>query len=252
MDVLCNVHPTTAAGGATRGRAPLLLPPDDPQGVPVVLAVPLGSIESLSAVRTYIPQDLRPQEARALAVKALAEVLRRCEKQGGEKQGGEKQGVPLLDPWTDCKVEDDKARKLFKKMQQVEGALRGHALLGMGEREALLARYQHKAVCGLVGRSVVGVVVCVYVCICMCVMWCVCVSYTHIYIYIYYVCDTYRHVIPYQRHLSTHHPLSYPPPPPPPSHKQRPSKSKLPLPNGTSKQQVPSSSVMNLPIENEF
>ena len=39
-------------------------------GVAAVVPVALGELDALSSVRVYMPQDLRPPDARALALKA--------------------------------------------------------------------------------------------------------------------------------------------------------------------------------------
>ena len=95
-DAPCPVHlgQATAATGALRGGPTLTLEyraapapqcqcskggwggrrarPVAPsaEGVPLVVPGPLGEVGALSALRIHLPQDLRPPDARALAVKA--------------------------------------------------------------------------------------------------------------------------------------------------------------------------------------
>jgi ATP-dependent RNA helicase DOB1 len=62
VDVIACVR----AGGAQAGKATrrALLPHDDPDGVPLVVAVPLSQITALGAPRVILPKQILTQEAR--------------------------------------------------------------------------------------------------------------------------------------------------------------------------------------------
>ncbi|BBN13684.1 ATP-dependent RNA helicase DOB1 [Marchantia polymorpha subsp. ruderalis] len=87
----------------------------DSPGEPVVTAVPLSQLESLSAVRIYIPKDLRPIEAREKCKKTVLEVLRRFP-----------DGIQLLDPEDDMQVDSKAYKKVTRRLEAVEKMIADH------------------------------------------------------------------------------------------------------------------------------
>ncbi|KAJ7546830.1 hypothetical protein O6H91_08G056100 [Diphasiastrum complanatum] len=86
-------------------------------GEPLVTAIPLSQVDSLSAVRIRIPKDLRPIEARERTLKIIAEVLRRFP-----------DGVQLLDPEDDMQVKSGDYKKAVRRVEALESLLANHAL----------------------------------------------------------------------------------------------------------------------------
>lgn len=105
----------------------------DETGEPAVVGLPLTQIESLSALRVYIPKDLRPVEARERCLKTVLEVLRRFP-----------DGVQLLDPEDDMKVESAAYRKAVRRVETVEELLTRHALAASHTLGPRLQTLQHK------------------------------------------------------------------------------------------------------------
>ncbi|CAK9262411.1 unnamed protein product [Sphagnum jensenii] len=105
----------------------------DETGEPAVVGLPLTQIESLSALRVYIPKDLRPVEARERCLKTVLEVLRRFP-----------DGVQLLDPEDDMKVESAAYRKAVRRVETVEELLARHALAASHTLGPRLQTLQHK------------------------------------------------------------------------------------------------------------
>lgn len=103
-------------------------------GVPNVANIWM-QVDALSSLRVYIAKDLRPPAARQTALKALQEVQRRFPK-----------GVPLLDPREDMSISDSALRKAQRRLEALEGLMRGHPLAESGSLLARLRQYQQKQV----------------------------------------------------------------------------------------------------------
>ncbi|KAH9318432.1 hypothetical protein KI387_020201, partial [Taxus chinensis] len=86
-------------------------------GEPLVVALPLSQIDSLSAIRVYISKDLLPVEARENTLKKIEEVLKRFP-----------DGVPLLDPEDDMQVQSSSYKKAVRRVETLEGLLTTHVV----------------------------------------------------------------------------------------------------------------------------
>ncbi|KZT37319.1 antiviral helicase [Sistotremastrum suecicum HHB10207 ss-3] len=82
------------------------------KGEPQVVPVLLNAIETISAVRIFVPKDLRPLGQRELAFKSVKEVLKRFPN-----------GPEALDPVSHMHIEDEKFKVLVQKIAALEKRL---------------------------------------------------------------------------------------------------------------------------------
>lgn len=85
---------------------------EDTQEEWIVVDCSLRDLHGLSALRVMKPIDLRPVEARASVGRAVVEVLRRFP-----------DGPPMLDPFVDMGITDEKLAILLRKVEAVEEAM---------------------------------------------------------------------------------------------------------------------------------
>lgn len=100
----------------SRGKIVQTVPWTEP-GEPLVVAVPLSQIDSLSAIRIYIPKDLLSVEACENTLKKVQEVLNRFP-----------DGVQLLDPEDDMQVQSSSYKKAVRRIETLEGLLAKHVV----------------------------------------------------------------------------------------------------------------------------
>lgn len=113
IDILTRCRANKECG---RGKIVQTVPLTEP-GEPLVVAVPLSQIDSLSAIRIYIPKDLLSVEARENTLKKVQEVLNRFP-----------DGVQLLDPEDDMQVQSSSYKKAVRRIETLEGLLSKHAV----------------------------------------------------------------------------------------------------------------------------
>ncbi|EIE21291.1 antiviral helicase [Coccomyxa subellipsoidea C-169] len=131
VDVLANCAEDSVPGHGPK-RRPVLVGARS-GGVACVVPVQLGELAAFSSVRIYVPKDLRPPDARTLALKAVGEVERRYPK-----------GLPLLSAEEDMSVDDPAYRKAQRKLENVEGLLSKHSLASAPDLEDRLAAWDRK------------------------------------------------------------------------------------------------------------
>ncbi|KAL3691924.1 hypothetical protein R1sor_005575 [Riccia sorocarpa] len=129
VDVLIN---TIAKNNDTRRKAPRPIDMESP-GEPVVAAVPLSQLESLSAIRIHIIKDLRPIEAREKCKKTVREVLRRFPK-----------GLQMLDPEDDMQVNNKEYKKAVRRLEAVEKMITDHPVASSPTLPARMKILQRK------------------------------------------------------------------------------------------------------------
>ena len=117
-------------------RAPQFPPepatPGEPKELQVV-PVLLETVSDISAVRLYLPDDLRPVDARRQVERSMDEVAKRFD---GE--------FPRLDPIMDMKIREEGFKDLEKKRKLLEGRMLAHQLHGSPELEALYSMFKEK------------------------------------------------------------------------------------------------------------
>ncbi|XP_078048359.1 exosome RNA helicase Mtr4 [Augochlora pura] len=74
-------------------------------------------ISQISSLRLYYPKDLRPSDNRRSVLKTIQEVKKRFP-----------DGLPLLNPTTDMRIEDEAFKDIVKKVQLLEERLYAHPL----------------------------------------------------------------------------------------------------------------------------
>jgi len=99
-------------------------------------AIVWAQIDALSAVRMHVAKDLRSQEARRAAMRALAEIT----------ASRFKGAPPLLDPAEDMGIADSDFRKLQRRLEATEGLLADHPLAGASSLHSRLSALQRKQV----------------------------------------------------------------------------------------------------------
>ena len=102
------------------GKAPLEGEEDEWTGAsrdlePRVVQVPLSQLDSLSSVRIYTPKELVSIEGRMRVQRAMNEVVKRFP-----------DGVPMLDPESDMKIDQDNFRKLKRRIEGLEAMMARH------------------------------------------------------------------------------------------------------------------------------
>jgi ATP-dependent RNA helicase DOB1 len=99
--------------------------------------VGLDNIDRISAVRLFVPQDTKPQEARKNIMKSLNEVQRRFP-----------EGLPLLDPVKDLKINVGEFNKLLERASELKERLALHKLsteIDENERIRRVSAYELKS-----------------------------------------------------------------------------------------------------------
>jgi len=85
------------------------------KGEMIVIPLELRCILKLSAVRVYVPKDIRSSENRETLGKSLREVHKRFP-----------DGVPILDPVEDQKIKDKDFLKVVRRIELIESRLKKH------------------------------------------------------------------------------------------------------------------------------
>jgi len=112
--------------------------PQGEKGEMQVVPILTRLVEGVSAIRLYIPNDLRSSDSRFMVLKSLQEVQKRFP-----------DGLPLLDPIEDMGIKDRGLLEAIKKTQAFEARLHSHPLTKDPRLEDLYAQYQRKAKIGI-------------------------------------------------------------------------------------------------------
>uniref|UniRef100_A0A7S3EI07 Helicase C-terminal domain-containing protein n=2 Tax=Rhodosorus marinus TaxID=101924 RepID=A0A7S3EI07_9RHOD len=120
VDVLLNCDPTTLGGASLR------VGPREPKqaGEWAVIPCSLKMFERISAVRVYIPKDLKLKDNRLAVGKSVTEVEKRFS-----------QVVPELDPKEDQSINEENFSTLLRKLETVEDKLSSSSLKNSIEAE---------------------------------------------------------------------------------------------------------------------
>ncbi|KAJ3986152.1 rRNA-processing arch domain-containing protein [Lentinula detonsa] len=110
VDVLLNC----ASGGSIPSEDRINLTsvqpcPPGQKGIPLVISAVLSTLDCISQLRIYVPNDLRREQNRETVWKSVLEVKRRLS-----------DSIPLLDPVKDMKIKDDKFTTLVQKIEMME------------------------------------------------------------------------------------------------------------------------------------
>ncbi|KAJ8305287.1 hypothetical protein KUTeg_015832 [Tegillarca granosa] len=111
--------------------------PSFDKGEMQVIPVMIHLIESISSVRLYLPQDLRPYDNRQSVGKSLQEVHRRFP-----------DGLPLLDPIEDMNIKEKGLKEVIKKTEAFEHRMYSHPLHKDPQLSDLYKSYEEKAKIG--------------------------------------------------------------------------------------------------------
>ena len=148
IDVLlkCALAEADGAAGAAGGAAPAPAESGDAEnfsprpckpgdaGQMRVVAVTMPAVFALSAIRMYLPADLKRPENRNAVGKSIREVLRRF----GDD-------VPMLDPVKDMKLADDAFGELLAQAKALRARVAAHAVHGADDRDARFGAFVRKA-----------------------------------------------------------------------------------------------------------
>ena len=103
------------------------------KGDMMIITVPLTFLECVSSVRIHLPQDLKSLDHRMTVHKSISEVSKRFN-----------DTIPLLDPVSDLKIEDEGFKKLIEKIQVLEKKLLDSSAKSDPELEAKYLRFYDK------------------------------------------------------------------------------------------------------------
>ncbi|KAH9913833.1 antiviral helicase [Fomitopsis serialis] len=106
------------------------------KGTPLIVPVFLSTVKAVSRLRTNLPKDLRPLNARETVQKIVQEVERRFP-----------DGPTLLDPVQDMEINDDKFKALVKKIDLMESKLVSSPLHKDPRLPELYTAYKRKQEC---------------------------------------------------------------------------------------------------------
>ncbi|CAI5968318.1 unnamed protein product [Closterium sp. NIES-65] len=122
VDILTRCVEEGSAGrmGPPGGPRKVVRPcrPGEEGGSPLVASFPLTQLDGISAVRLFLPKDLKHKEPREAALKSLQQLLLRA---GAD-------GVQMLDPEEDMEVNSPAYRKAVRRAEALEALIASHAL----------------------------------------------------------------------------------------------------------------------------
>ncbi|KAL7671785.1 hypothetical protein ACOME3_006688 [Neoechinorhynchus agilis] len=133
LDVLASITPESANQNFTSRIKSAPLGTGELQVIPVDLCL----LHKISAVRLYVPDAIRTQEARKAMMKTLMEVHQRFPN-----------GIPLLDPIDDMNIRNGDLNDVILKIEAFEDRLYAHKIndhLKPDEIEDLYWKYDQKA-----------------------------------------------------------------------------------------------------------
>nr|KAG5709543.1 hypothetical protein BaRGS_001593 [Batillaria attramentaria] len=127
----------TKESSRSRGTANIKPCPKGEKGEMQVVPILTRLIQSISAIRLYIPNDLRSSEHRMSVLKSLQEVEKRFP-----------DGLPLLDPIEDMGIKEKGLQEVVRKIEAFEHRLYTHALHKDPRLEDLYSTYEKKTQLG--------------------------------------------------------------------------------------------------------
>lgn len=134
VEVLLNLSRETSRSKDVNTIKPC---PKGEKGEMQVVPVLVHLIQAISAVRLYIPSDLRPPDNRQSVLKSIQEVEKRFP-----------DGIPLLDPIEDMGIKEKGLKDIVKKTEAFEHRMYSHPLHKDSNLENLYTQYQSKAQVG--------------------------------------------------------------------------------------------------------
>jgi len=121
----------------TRNASEIVPCPKGEKGEMQVVPILTRLIDGISAIRLYIPNDLRSPDSRFMVLKSLQEVEKRFP-----------DGIPQLDPIEDMGIKDKNMMEAIKKTQAFEQRLHSHPLTKDSRLPDLYEQYEKKAKIG--------------------------------------------------------------------------------------------------------
>ncbi|GJP60249.1 hypothetical protein CLOP_g17460 [Closterium sp. NIES-67] len=109
--------------------------PGEEGGSPLVASFPLTQLDGISAVRLFLPKDLKHKEPREAALKSLQQLLLRA---GPD-------GVQMLDPEEDMEVNSSAYRKAVRRAEALEAMVSSHALASAPDLQARIRELARKS-----------------------------------------------------------------------------------------------------------
>ncbi|KAL6058327.1 Exosome RNA helicase MTR4 [Balamuthia mandrillaris] len=135
VDVLLKCAPSQNKGERPRPYKPTQQGSSSSnEGQVEVVPVMLPLLEAISAVRVYVPKDLRSAENRQSVGRTINEVLKRY---GAD-------GPTLLDPIEDMNITDEGFRKVVRKIETLENRLQANAAFKSPEMSERYTLYTQK------------------------------------------------------------------------------------------------------------
>ncbi|RDD40215.1 Superkiller viralicidic activity 2-like 2 [Trichoplax sp. H2] len=129
IEVLLNCAKPTGRTG-TNGPLPCN---ENEKGEMQIIPITMRLVESISAIRVYLPKSLIPLDNRQSVFKSIQEVCRRFP-----------DGLPLLDPIEDMKIKDTRLNNVVRKIEVLEKKLYTHRLHDSDQLEPLYNQYYKK------------------------------------------------------------------------------------------------------------
>ncbi|XP_078318641.1 exosome RNA helicase MTR4-like isoform X2 [Crassostrea virginica] len=134
VEVLLNLSRETSRSKDVNTIKPC---PRGERGEMQVVPVLVHLVQAISAVRLYIPGDLRPPDNRQSVLKSIQEVEKRFP-----------DGIPLLDPIEDMGIKEKGLKEVVRKIEAFEHRMYSHPLHKDSSLESVYAQYQTKAQVG--------------------------------------------------------------------------------------------------------
>ncbi|ORX86527.1 antiviral helicase [Anaeromyces robustus] len=101
----------------------------------IIVPCDLSSVEEISSLRVFLPNNLKNLESRNQMAKVISEITKNYQ-----------DGIPLLDPIEDLKINDSSFDQLIKKIQILEEKLFKHPLHDSPDIKTLYEQYDKKMV----------------------------------------------------------------------------------------------------------
>lgn len=116
-----------------RSAGSIMPPGPGDKGEVVIIGVLLSTVQSISHLRIKLPNDLRNQNEKNTAFKAVGEVQKRFPK-----------GISLLDPINNMGIKDESFKKLVKKIAVLEAKLQSLPITQSPELPEMFDQYDQK------------------------------------------------------------------------------------------------------------